>query len=568
MKRKSMALLLSATMMAAVVSGCSSKAPETEKQTEAKTEVKTEAAVETEAAEEVVTEAVEAEETEAVEEAVTEAAEAEETEAAEEVVTEAAEAEETEAVEEAVTEAAEAEETEAVEEAVTEAAEAEETEAVEEAVTEAAEAEETEAVEEVVTEAAESVAEAAGLEEETEEVTETAEAVTEEAVEDVAENTAVGIAELAEDAEEAVSEAVSEAAEVIEEAVEEAAEESVAESTGLEEEDTEEVSEAVEAETEAEAADLTGQSFKVGIVQFVSHASLDQIEQAIEAQLAVKAEETGADIEFTLYNGEADASNLTQIASQLISDEVDVMVAIATPAAQILQAQDEDAQIPIVFSAVTDPVGAQLVASNEEPGSFITGTSDALNTETMMNLIIANDPEITKVGLLYSNSEDSSKVPIQEAKDFLDEQGIEYVEKTGTTTDEVSQAVDALIADGVGAIFTPTDNTIMSAELTIYEKLQDAGIPHYCGADSFALNGAYLGFGVNYVELGTKTADMVVDILAGADAAAYPVATFDSGIATINTETAEKLGYDLDEKKEAFAPFCSEIVETTTAENF
>ncbi len=564
MKRKSMALLLSASMMAAVVSGCSSKAPETEKQTEAKTEVKTEAAAETEVVTEVVTEAA-AVETEAVTEAVTEAAVAE-TEAVTEAVTEAA-AVETEAVTEAVTEAAVAE-TEAVTEAVTEAA-AVETEAVTEAVTEAAVAE-TEAVTEAATEAAVVETEAV-----TEAVTEAAvvetETVTEETLEAVAENTAIGVAELVAEAEEAVSEAVSEAAEVVEEALsEEEAAESVAETTGLEEEaETEVLTEAVTeaAETEA-AADLSGKTFKVGIVQFVSHASLDQIEKAIEEELSAKAEETGATIEFEVHNGEADASNLTQIASQLISDNVDAMVAIATPAAQILQAQDEDAQIPIVFSAVTDPAGAQLVASNEEPGSFITGTSDALNTETMMNLILANDPEITKVGLLYSNSEDSSKVPIQEAKDFLDEQGIAYTEKTGTTTDEVSQAVDALIADGVGAIFTPTDNTIMSAELTIYEKLQEAGIPHYCGADSFALNGAFLGFGVNYVDLGTKTADMVVDILAGADVATYPVATFDNGIATINTETAEKLGYDLEEKKAAFAPFCSEIVETATAEKF
>ena len=128
--------------------------------------------------------------------------------------------------------------------------------------------------------------------------------------------------------------------------------------------------------------------------------------------------------------------------------------------------------------------------------------------------------------------------------------------------------MDALIADGVDAVFTPTDNTIMNAELAIYEKFIDAGIPHYTGADSFALNGAFLGFGINYADLGTKTGDIVADILGGADPAAYPVVTLDSGIATINTDTASALGIDLDTVETAFQPYCSDIQEITTGESF
>jgi len=312
----------------------------------------------------------------------------------------------------------------------------------------------------------------------------------------------------------------------------------------------------------------SGEVYTVGIVQFMDHASLNQIADAMIEELEAASAEAGITVEYDLYNGQGDGSTLNQIGAQLVSDQVDVIVAIATPAAQIMQAADEDAQIPVIFSAVTDPVGAGLVESMEEPGGFVTGTSDALNTETMMNLILANNPDTKKVGLLYSNSEDSSKQPIEEAKAFLDEAGIEYAEKTGTTTDEISQAVDALIADGVDAIFTPTDNTVMSAELSIYEKLIEAGIPHYCGADSFALNGAFLGFGVNYVDLGAKTADMVIEVLQGADVAATAVETFDNGIATINTQTAEAIGIDIDTVSEAFAPYCSEIVLTETAEEF
>ena len=309
--------------------------------------------------------------------------------------------------------------------------------------------------------------------------------------------------------------------------------------------------------------------FKVGVVKFVDHASLNQIEESLEDRLDEIEEADGVDFEVLDYNGNADGSQLQQIGAELVSEGVDVIVAIATPAAQILQAATEDDNIPIIFSAVTDPVGANLVKSNEEPGGNMTGTSDALNTETVMNLIFAANPDADKIGLLYSNSEDASKLPIEEAKAFLDEKGIAYVEKTGTTTDEVNAAVDALIAEEVDAIFTPTDNTIMNAELAFFEKLQEAGIPHYAGADSFALNGAFLGFGVNYVDLGIETANMVADMLENGKAPAdIPVVTFDSGIATINTETAEAIGLDLAAVREAFEPYCSEIVEITTAREF
>ncbi len=313
------------------------------------------------------------------------------------------------------------------------------------------------------------------------------------------------------------------------------------------------------------------EEIRVGIVQFVDHASLNQIRTSLESRLDELAEEQGVNFNYAdyYYNGNADGSTLQQIGADLISEDVDVIVAIATPAAQIMQAAAEDTDIPIVFSAVSDPVTAGLAKELDAPGMNITGTSDALNTTTMMELIFANDPEADTVGLLYSKSEDASRVPIEEAKAFLDEKGVKYVEKTGTTTDEVNAAVDALIAEGVDAIFTPTDNTVMNAELAIYEKLIDAGIPHYCGADSFALNGAFLGFGINYEDLGTATAEMVAEITVnGADPAETPVRTFDNGIATINTETAEAIGIDKDAAEEAFAPFCSDIVYVTTAEEF
>lgn len=306
--------------------------------------------------------------------------------------------------------------------------------------------------------------------------------------------------------------------------------------------------------------------YKVGIIQFVDDASLNQIEAAIEAQLTARSEEDEDNYIFEgyVYNGQADATTLSQITTQLLADEVDVIVPIATPAAQIVQAVTEDYPVPVVFSAVSDPVGAGLVETMEAPGANITGTSDALNTAAILDLMFLANPEIESVGILYSQSEDSSRQPIADAKAYLEEKGIEYVEKTGTNNTEVTQAADALIASGVDAVFTPTDNTVMTAELGIYEKFIDAGIPHYAGADSFALNGAFCGYGVDYENLGTATADMIIEILQGADPAATAVQTFDNGIATVNTETAEAIGLDYS----GFEEVCTAVVEIVTAEEF
>ncbi len=314
------------------------------------------------------------------------------------------------------------------------------------------------------------------------------------------------------------------------------------------------------------AGAASAKEYKVGILQLVDDASLNQIEAAIEAELdAISAEGEDTFVyEGNVYNGQADATTMNQMTSQMIADEVDVIIPIATPAAQIVQAATEDNQIPVVFSAVSDPVGAGLAESMEAPGANITGTSDALNTNAMLDLMFIANPDVDYVGLLYSQSEDASTKAIADAKAYLDEKGIKYIEKTGTNNTEVTQAADALIAEGVDAIFTPSDNTIMTAELAIYEKFLDAKIAHYGGADSFALNGAFCGYGVDYTNLGTATADLAVDVLRGADPAKTPILTFDNGIATVNTESAEALGLDYS----GFDEVCTGVVETVTAEEF
>ena len=319
----------------------------------------------------------------------------------------------------------------------------------------------------------------------------------------------------------------------------------------------------------AAAASEAGQTFKVGIVNYVDHASLNQIVASVESRLDEVGAEKGVTFDYADYyaNAQADQSNLNQIGADLVADQVDVIVAVATPTAATMLAAVEDTDIPVVYSAVTDPVSAGF---DGEEG--ITGTSDALNTEAIMNLITAINPDIDTIGLLYDLSQDASTQAIADAKAFCDSKGIKYIEKNGTTTAEVQMAAEALVAAGVKAVFTPTDNTVMTAELSIYETFTDAGVMHFTGADSFALNGAFVGYGVDYVQLGEATADMVVELLCeGKTTADLPYQTFDNGIVTINTETAAALGMDnntLNMIKEAFKPYCTEIVEVTTQENF
>ncbi len=325
----------------------------------------------------------------------------------------------------------------------------------------------------------------------------------------------------------------------------------------------------VTSEKSTASEESSGASYTIGICNYVDDASLNQIVENINARLAEIESEQGITINVKYDNCNADANVMNQIIANFAADNVDLMVGVATPVAMAMQSATEDSKTPVVFAAVSDPVGAGLVASLEEPGSNVTGSSDNLDTNSVMNLIFAQNPDAKKIGLLYDVGQDSSTTAIEHAKAYLDDKGVEYVERTATTAEEVALAAQALVSDGVDAVFTPTDNTIMKAELAIYETFADAGIPHYTGADSFALNGAFLGYGVDYANIGRETADMIASILTeGKDPATTPVITFDNGTATVNTEICEKLGLDFDTVSEAFAPYCTRVEEITTAESF
>lgn len=280
-------------------------------------------------------------------------------------------------------------------------------------------------------------------------------------------------------------------------------------------------------------------SYKIAIVKQLDHASLDEIAAAIEEECRIIEERDGVSITCDLFSGQNDQTMLQQIAAQAVADEYDVIIPIATRAAQIVAVVDEEAKIPVVYAAISDPEAAELTDID-----YVTGTSDMLNTEFIIDMMLAQNPGMKTVGLLYSLSEANSRKPIAEAKAYLDEKGIKYVEATGNTNDEVMAAAGSLVSDKVDAIFTPTDNVIMAAELAIAPSFAEARIPHYTGADSFVRNGAFATCGVNYTDLGTETADLAYQAVTEGMTELEDYYKMDGGIITVNTETAEALDID------------------------
>ena len=306
------------------------------------------------------------------------------------------------------------------------------------------------------------------------------------------------------------------------------------------------------AETQAAETAAPAASYKVAIVQQLDHSSLDEIRTAVAAELKAKADAAGIQLTISEYNGQNDPTMLGQIGAQVMGDQVDMIIPIATLAAQTMVTAAEGTDTSIVYAAISDPEAAGLTGLDK-----VTGTSDALNTPFILDMMLAANPDIKTVGLLYSNSEANSTTPIAEAKAYHDSKGISYLEKTGNTTDEIVTAANSLVGR-VDAVFTPTDNVVMAAEVAVAEILNEAGIPHYTGADSFVQAGGFATCGVNYTELGTYTADMAFDILTGGAVPEYHV--MDGGIITVNTDTAKTLGLDYS----VFSTMANTVVEVTT----
>ena len=305
----------------------------------------------------------------------------------------------------------------------------------------------------------------------------------------------------------------------------------------------------------SEKSGETGE-YTVAIIKQLDHASLDEIANAIAAELDSIAKEKNVTINYTIDSGNNDPTTLQQFAATYVADKVDCIIPIATLAAQTMVAATEGTDVKVVYAAISDPEGAGLTGIDN-----VSGTSDALNTNQIMDMMFAVNGDVNSVGLLYSQSEANSEKPISDAKAYLDSKGVSYVEATGNTDSEIAQAVTSLIASKVDAIFTPTDNVVMATEITTAEKLIEAGIPHYTGADSFVRNGAFTTCGVNYTDLGTKTAELAYEAIVSGTDSMEDYYLMDGGIVTVNTETSEALGIDYSVLKDF-----GEIVEVLTTE--
>lgn len=282
---------------------------------------------------------------------------------------------------------------------------------------------------------------------------------------------------------------------------------------------------------------------KVAIVQYVEHPSLDTIRESTIRALAEQGFVEGQNITIDYQNAQADQSNLNSIASKFVGDKADIIIAIATPAAQSVASATTD--IPIIFSAVTDPLGAKLVENMEAPTSNVTGTSDAIPVDQVFELCKELTPDVKTIGFLYTASETNSQSVIEEAKALADKYGFTYEESTITNTSELQQAAE-ILAGKVDAIYTPIDNGIASAMPVLAEVGKTAGIPVYVGADSMVADGGYATVGINYEDLGKKTGEMAAQVLNGTSISEIPVATLDNFYKVINKTTATAIGAPTD----------------------
>ena len=281
---------------------------------------------------------------------------------------------------------------------------------------------------------------------------------------------------------------------------------------------------------------------KVSVVQIVSHSSLDTIRDSFSDEME-QLGYTEGEVELEYYDAGNDTSTLDSILSTASGDGSDVIVAIATPTAQSAARYAEE--IPIVFAAVSDPIGAGLTSSLEEPDKNITGTMDDIQVDQILEAALEIDPDMQRLGVIYNASEANSVTNIEKAKTFCEENGIELQEVTVTSTNDVQQAVTTL-AGSCDAIFSPNDNTVASAMSAAAQAALEAGIPYYVGADSMVSDGGFLTVGIDYEELGRETARMVDQVLQGTDVADIPIVQFKTDLSIyVNASTMEALGRTL-----------------------
>lgn len=288
------------------------------------------------------------------------------------------------------------------------------------------------------------------------------------------------------------------------------------------------------------ASGAAEKKLKIGIVQLVEHPALDAAYKGFVDGLAEAGYVDGKNITLDYQNAQNEQANCQTIASKLVNDKSDLILAIATPAAQAVANTTKD--IPVLVTAVTDPADAKLVASNENPGGNVTGTSDLTPVAEQMKLLKQLVPNAKKVAMLYCSNESNSKFQVEIAKKSAAGLGLEAVDATVSNSNEIQQVVQSLVGK-VDAIYTPTDNMIASGMATVSMVAQPAKLPVIVGESGMVENGGLATYGINYYNLGLLTAKQAVKILKdGAKPADMPIEYSTDCDLTISKEVAEKIG--------------------------
>ena len=288
----------------------------------------------------------------------------------------------------------------------------------------------------------------------------------------------------------------------------------------------------------------------VGILQFVSHPALDTITKGVKDALKEAGYKERKNLKIVFQNGQADQSKLATMSQQLVDKKADVLVGVATPAAQSLANTTKD--IPIVLGAVTDPVGAKLVASLDNPGGNVTGVSDQPPVASQIKLGKELLPDAKTVGMLYSSTEVNSKYQVNEASKTAESLGMAVKEYPVASTNEIAQTVQVM-SQNVDFIYIPLDNTIANAMQAVVGEANKSKTPIITSVDTMVEQGGLATVGIDQYTLGKKTGQMVVQILKGADPSVTPVYTFKEGVTVLNEKQAEFLGIQIPDnlKKEA-----------------
>jgi len=301
------------------------------------------------------------------------------------------------------------------------------------------------------------------------------------------------------------------------------------------------------ADSSAPAAETTdSQSYSIGIIQAMEHSALDDAYKGFVDALAEKGYTEGDNLTLDLQNAQGDTSNLSTISDRFVSDNVDLVLAIATPAAQAIAGKTTD--IPIVATAVTSYEGAGLVSSETEPGGNLTGTSDMNPVAAQIDLLCEMFPDAQTIGVFYNSSEANSVIQVDIAKEQITANGLKWEETTVTNTNDIQQTMQSLV-DKCDAIYIPTDNTVASAMPTVRGVAAESKTPTMCGTSTMVNDGGLVSMGINYYDLGYKTGLMGVQILEGKNPGEMPVEFADSSDEImINAEVAAEIGYEIPDK--------------------